>query len=73
MYPLSAPASALLNQELSVDLSLTAALKDLILKSYLLIEFSIRKGAVVRCSDELVIKIFPSSRDPTEYYSPVSR
>jgi hypothetical protein len=74
IYPLSAQASALLNQHLTADassekLSLTAALKDLILNSDIIFELSIRCGAVIKCSDDLVIKTFPSSRDLTEYHN----
>ncbi|OGM48781.1 hypothetical protein ABOM_003057 [Aspergillus bombycis] len=74
IYPLSAQASALFNQHVATDgctekASLPVALKDLILKSDRLFELSIRTGAVVRCSDDLVIKIFPSSRDLTEYHN----
>ncbi|KAJ5513443.1 hypothetical protein N7463_002995 [Penicillium fimorum] len=58
IYPLSAQASALLNQHLRADgssekVSLAAGLKDLILNSDLIFELSIRSGAVVRCSDNL--------------------
>ncbi|KAJ5958917.1 uncharacterized protein N7479_006067 [Penicillium vulpinum] len=75
IYPLSAQSSALLNQPLtavdgsSETSSLTAALKDLILNSDIIFELSIRHGAVIRCSDDLVIKTFPSSRDLTEYHN----
>ncbi|KAJ5159037.1 uncharacterized protein N7500_008688 [Penicillium coprophilum] len=74
IYPLSAQASALLYQHLPADgsseeLSLTAAVKNLMLNSDIIFELSIRCGAVVRCSDDLVIKTFPSSRDLTEYHN----
>lgn len=72
IYPLSARASALLTQNPMVDVSseeVSLALKDLILKSDRIFELSIRTGAVIRCSDDLVIKIFPSSRDLTEYHT----
>ncbi|KAJ5780244.1 hypothetical protein N7457_005404 [Penicillium paradoxum] len=74
IYPLSPQASALLNQhrttdDFSEESSMTAALKDLVLNSDIIFELSIRRGAVVRCSDDLVIKTFPSSRDLTEYHN----
>ncbi|CAI7639700.1 unnamed protein product [Penicillium glandicola] len=74
IYPLSDQASALLHQHLTADgssekVSLAAALKDLILNSDIIFELSIRCGAVVKCSDDLVIKTFPSSRDLTEYHN----
>lgn len=67
LYPLSEPASALLHNY-SESTSLAASLKTLIFHSERLFELSIR-GAVVKCSDEIVIKVFPDSRDLTEYHS----
>ena len=74
IYPLSAQASALFSQYPATDLSsgsasLAADLKDMILKSERLFELSIRTGAIIKCSDDVVIKIFPDSRDLTEYHN----
>ncbi|CAG7929923.1 unnamed protein product [Penicillium olsonii] len=74
MYPLSAQASELLNQPLAADdmsrtSTLASTLKDLCLKSDIIFELSIRKGAVLKCSQDLVIKTFPISRDFAEYHN----
>ncbi|PGH02732.1 hypothetical protein GX51_04466 [Blastomyces parvus] len=73
VYPLSMKALALLQEghEMNVNLceiSLATSLKSLILKSERLFELSIR-GVVVKCSDEIVIKVFSESRDLTEYHN----
>ncbi|OAT08384.1 hypothetical protein BDBG_04342 [Blastomyces gilchristii SLH14081] len=74
LYPLSNQATALI-QKYSVDNSysspetaLAAAMKMLILHSERLFDLSIR-GVVVKCGDELAIKVFPNSRDLTEYHN----
>lgn len=54
---------------MSVETSLAANLKDMILKSDRIFELSMRTGAIIKCSDDLVIKIFPDSRDLTEYHN----
>ncbi|OAX83195.1 hypothetical protein ACJ72_02450 [Emergomyces africanus] len=58
------------NSDSDYEKSLAASLRTLILHSERLFELRIR-GAVVKCSDEIVIKILPNSRDPTEYPSPL--
>ncbi|OJD20253.1 hypothetical protein ACJ73_08412 [Blastomyces percursus] len=73
VYPLSSKALALLQEGHetnghSCDTSLATSLKLLILKSERLFELSIR-GVVVKCSDDIVIKVFPESRDLTEYHN----
>ncbi|KAL3474335.1 hypothetical protein BJX99DRAFT_260442 [Aspergillus californicus] len=73
IYPLSDHASALLQKTseangLSEETSLAASLKSLILQPERLFELSIR-GVVVKCSEDLVIKDFPDSRDLTEYHN----
>ncbi|KAJ5917404.1 hypothetical protein N7466_010958 [Penicillium verhagenii] len=74
IYPLSSQASALLNQHLTADgspekKSVPAALNDLILNSDIIFQLSIRNGAVVRCSDDLIIKTFSCHEDFTEYHN----
>ncbi|KAL4914312.1 kinase-like protein [Aspergillus aurantiobrunneus] len=74
IYPLSDHAWALLRQypeasDVSEETSLAASLKSLILQSERLFELSIRTGVVVRCSDSLVLKVFPDTRDLTEYHN----
>ncbi|KAJ5611502.1 hypothetical protein N7528_008607 [Penicillium herquei] len=74
IHPLSAQASVLLTQHLvgdtySENSSLAAALRSLIFKSEIILDLKIRGGAILRCSDDLVIKIFPSGRDLTEYHN----
>ncbi|CAG8045348.1 unnamed protein product [Penicillium olsonii] len=74
VYPLSTRASELLNQPLTADgmsgtSTLASTLKDLCLKSDIIFELSIRKGAVLKCSEDLIIKTFPSSRGFTEYHN----
>ncbi|KAL5333219.1 kinase-like protein [Aspergillus crustosus] len=73
IYPLSDQASALLQnvcqeKDISEGTSLATSLKKLIFRSERLFELSIR-GAVLKCSDELAIKLFPDSRDLTEYHT----
>ncbi|KAK2813705.1 hypothetical protein FQN50_000103 [Emmonsiellopsis sp. PD_5] len=73
IYPLSEQASALLRKpseknNYSDGRALAASLKTLILNSERLFELSIR-GVVVKCNDTLVIKVFPDSRDLTEYHN----
>ncbi|PGH27026.1 hypothetical protein AJ80_01211 [Polytolypa hystricis UAMH7299] len=73
LYPLSDQASALLQKYsetngYSCETSLAASLKKLILDSERLFELRIR-GVVVKCSDEIVIKVFPDSRDLAEYHN----
>ncbi|PGH36928.1 hypothetical protein GX50_00162 [[Emmonsia] crescens] len=73
VYPLSDQAAALLQEHSDTDsysyeTSLAASLKSLILHSERLFDLSIR-GAVVKCSEEIVIKVFPDSRDLTEYHN----
>ncbi|KAK2734486.1 hypothetical protein FQN55_002656 [Onygenales sp. PD_40] len=73
IYPLSEQASALLQKSSEInnysdERALAASLKTLILNSERLFELSIR-GVVVKCNDEIVIKVFPDSRDLTEYHN----
>ncbi|KAJ5845054.1 hypothetical protein N7534_008723 [Penicillium rubens] len=74
LYPLSNQAMALLqgysanNSYSSSETALAASLKRLILHSERLFDLSIR-GVVVKCSDEIAIKVFPDSRDCTEYHN----
>lgn len=72
IHPLSDRASALLQKTseangLSEETSLAASLKYLILQSERLFELS--RGVVVKCSEDLVVKVFPDSRDLTEYHN----
>ncbi|EEH07098.1 conserved hypothetical protein [Histoplasma capsulatum G186AR] len=73
LYPLSDQALTLLRKyseinSNSYEASLAASLKALILHSERLFELRIR-GVVVKCSDEIAIKVFPDSRDLTEYHN----
>lgn len=72
LYPLSDQASALLQKYSEPggvqENSLAKSLKRLILASERLFELSIR-GVVVKCSDEVAMKIFPQNRDLTEYHN----
>ncbi|KKZ61028.1 hypothetical protein EMCG_04322 [[Emmonsia] crescens] len=73
VYPLSDQAAALLQEHsdtasYSYEMSLATSLKSLILHSERLFDLSIR-GAVVKCSEDIVIKVFPDSRDLTEYHN----
>ncbi|KAJ5278210.1 hypothetical protein N7524_004363 [Penicillium chrysogenum] len=74
LYPLSNQAMALLqaysanNSYSSSETALAASLKRLILHSERLFDLSIR-GVVVKCSDEIAIKVFPDSSDFTEYHN----
>lgn len=72
-YPLSDQASALLQKYPETngychETSLAASLKMLVLQSERLFELSSR-GAVVKCSDEIVIKVSTGSTDLTEYHN----
>ncbi|KKZ60489.1 hypothetical protein EMCG_04853 [[Emmonsia] crescens] len=73
IYPLSEQASALLQKYpgangYSDETSLAESLKTLVLNSERLFDLSIR-GVVVKCSDEIALKVFPHSRDLTEYHN----
>ncbi|EDN10421.1 hypothetical protein I7I51_01595 [Histoplasma capsulatum] len=73
LYPLSDQALTLPRKysetnSNSYEASLAASLKALILHSEMLFELRIR-GVVVKCSDEIVVKVFPDSRDLTEYHN----
>lgn len=72
-YPLSDQASALLQKYPETngychETSLAASLKTLVLQSERLFELSSR-GAVVKCSDEIVIKVSTGSTDLTECHN----
>ncbi|CAG8947925.1 unnamed protein product [Penicillium salamii] len=74
IYPLSTKALTLLNQHPASDgslekQSLIEALKYRLLNSEIIFELSARRGAVLRCSEDLVIKTFSSNRDFTEYHN----
>jgi hypothetical protein len=60
------------NSYSSSETALAASLKRLILHSERLFDLSIR-GVVVKCSDEIAIKVFPDSRDCTEYHNLILR
>ncbi|KAF9891441.1 hypothetical protein FE257_003907 [Aspergillus nanangensis] len=67
IYPLSSQVSGLFNS--LEETSLATSLKNLILKSDTISELRIRTGAILKCSDHIVIKIFPSGQDLTEYHN----
>ncbi|KAL3467180.1 hypothetical protein BJX64DRAFT_283905 [Aspergillus heterothallicus] len=75
VYPLSHEASALVDGYSGLDnedfneQSLAAGLKELILKSERLFKLRVRTTVVARCSDTLVVKLFPGNRDLTEYHN----
>ncbi|EER41375.1 conserved hypothetical protein [Histoplasma capsulatum H143] len=75
LYPLSNQATSLLQKHSNLSDSysssqteLVASLKSLILHSERLFDLSTR-GAVVKCGNEIAIKVFPNSRDLTEYHN----
>ncbi|EGD84522.1 hypothetical protein H112_08229 [Trichophyton rubrum D6] len=73
VYPLSDRASALLqnyskSRDYSDEEALANSLKKLVLNSERLFDNIIR-GAVVKADDDIAIKVFPDSRDLTEYHN----
>ncbi|KAL3486612.1 hypothetical protein BJX62DRAFT_215082 [Aspergillus germanicus] len=74
IYPLSEQASALVKKYSAPDSSsdeesLAVSLKSLILQCERIFELRIRTSVIVKYSDDLVLKVFPGSRDLTEYYN----